>query len=111
MGFLIIFMSVMKDQQEELELLIAELQLYSFFEEEFLFAMEEIHKRLREIIMLIKNGSTAMILAELEVTRNLVKDADDLDHKTKAFNAYSFHLDQTIIQTLETVRSLHPQYN
>jgi hypothetical protein len=93
----------MKDQQEELELLIAELQLYSFFEEEFLFAMEEIHKRLREVIILLKGGSTAMILAELEVKRNSVKDADDLDHKTKAFNAYSFHLDQAIVQTLQRV--------
>lgn len=101
----------MKDQQEELELLIAELQLYSFFEEEFLFAMEEIHKRLREVIILLKNGPTEMMLAELEVTRNSVKDADDLDLKTKAFNAYSNHLDQTITQTLQMVRSPEPLYN
>ena len=101
----------MKDQQEELGLLIAELQLYSFFEEEFLFAMEEIHKRLRKVIIQLKSGSAAMTLAELEVKRNSVLDADGLDQKVTAFTAYSFQLDQTIIQTLQTVKSSDSQFN
>jgi hypothetical protein len=100
---------VMRDLQKELELLFAELQLYSFYEEEFLIAMEEIHKRLRNIIIQLKNGSSAMILAELEVTKLSVRDADDLKHKTNGFIAYAVHLDQTIIQTLQTVAAMEPQ--
>ena len=101
----------MKNQLEELELLFAELQLYSFFEEEFLIAMEEIHKRLRKVIISLRKGWTAMVLAELEVSRNFTHDAEGLDHKADAFIAYAVHLDQAIIQTLQTVKALEPQYN
>jgi hypothetical protein len=100
----------MRDLQKELELLFAELQLYSFYEEEFLIAMEEIHKLLRSIILEIKKGSAEMILAELEITKLSVQDADDLKHKTDGFIAYAVHLDQTIIQTLLTVAAMEPQH-
>jgi len=100
----------MRDLQKELELLFAELQLYSFYEEEFLIAMEEIHKRLRSVIIQLKKGSAAMILAELEVTKLSVKDADDVKRKTDAFIAYAVHLDQTIVQTLQTVAAMEFQH-
>jgi hypothetical protein len=100
----------MKDKQEELERLFAELQLYTFYEEEFVFAMEEIHKQLRAIIIGLKRGSSAMILAELEVTRNAVKDAIGRGQKAETFIAYAVHLDQIIIQTLQTVKSLKPYH-
>jgi len=100
----------MKDQQTELEQLFAELQLYSFFEEEFLIAMEEIHKQLRKVIISLKKGSAAMVLAELEVKRNLAIEAEGIVGKAEAFIAYAVHLDQTILDTLQTVKSMEPQY-
>jgi len=100
----------MKDQQDKLERLFAELQLYTFYEEEFVLALEEIHKQLRIIIIALNRGSSAMILAELEVKRNAVIDAIGRCQKAETFIAYAVHLDQIIIQTLQTVKSLEPYH-
>jgi hypothetical protein len=101
----------MKNQQEELHLLFAELQLYSLFEEEFLFAMEEIHKRLREIIIELNKASATTTLAELEVTKTSVKEAELPNKKQVAFITYAAQLDKAIVQTLQTVTSLEVQMN